>query len=134
MSHITKRASAMKNPEMIKKAAQRIGAEYLGLQQSGRAGAGYQVKLPGWRFPVTINTETGQCTFDNYNGRWGKDEILDSLKQGYSVEATKAKAEELGYAFEEEALENGDIKCTIPIGGGGYEMAGAPAGGSGWDV
>lgn len=135
MSHITKRKSSMKNPEVIKKAAKRIkGAEYLGIQQKGRGGAGIQVKLPGWSYPVTINTTTGECVFDNYGGRWGKEEHLDSLKQGYAVEAAKTQAEEQGHQFIEETLDNGSIKCTIPLGGGGYEMEGQTGGGSGWGV
>lgn len=135
MSHITKRKSSMRNPEFIKRAAKRVGAEYLGLQSKGRGGAGFQVKLPGWHYPVTINKETGECVFDNYEGRWGDEKHLDALKQGYAVEATKAQAEELGHTFEEELLPNGDIKCVIPLGGSGYEMAGSGAGGGGgYDV
>lgn len=133
MSHITTRTSSMKDPAIIKKAAARAGGQYLGLQQKGRGGAGYQVKLPGWSYPVTINIATGECVFDNYGGRWGKEEHLDALKQGYAVEQTKAYAESAGRAYEEEKLADGSIKCVIPMGGSGYEMA-ASGGGSGYDV
>lgn len=133
MSHITKRKSSMKNPDCIRKAAKRVGAEYLGIQQKGRGGAGVQVKLPGWQYPVTIKTDTGECVFDNYSGRWGDEKDLDALKQGYAVEAAKAQAKAEGHAFEEETLANGDIKCVIPLGGGGgYESEGG--GGGGYDV
>ena len=134
MSHITKRESKMTNPECIKKAAKRAGGEYLGVKTDNRAGTGIQVKLPGWQYPVTIKTATGECVFDNYNGRWGDEKHLDALKQGYAVEAAKAQALEMGHEFQEEVLESGEIKCTIPLGGGGYEIEGQGGNTGGWDV
>jgi hypothetical protein len=136
---MTRRKSAIKDPDALKKAVARIkGAKYLGVQK-GRGGGmhsqqGHQVQLPGWHYPVTINTKTGECTFDNYSGRWGEEKHLDSLKQGYAVEAAKAKAEEDGHAFEEYTLADGSIRCVVNLGGGtGYET-GAGGDGSGWDV
>jgi len=138
VSHITKRKSSMKNEETIKKAVARIkGASYegLGSTRTYNNGSirGHLVQLPGWKYKLAIDPATGECVFDNYNGSWGKDEHLDALKQGYAVEAAKAKAEEEGHEFIEEMQENGSIKCVIPLGGGGYEMGG-DGGGDGYDV
>lgn len=133
MSHITTRKSAMKNQEAIKRACKRMpGAKYLGeLGRNRREGRGIGVQLPGWRNPVVIK-EDGTCSFDNYGGRWGSNETLDTFQQGYGVEAAKMQAEAEGHQFEEQKLPNGDIKCTVSLGGGtGYEGGGDA---SGWDV
>jgi hypothetical protein len=125
----------MRNPETIRKACERTGAEYKGLQHQRRGQTGRRVKVrfPGWSYDCTINCETGECTFDNYGGRWGSEKHLDNLKQGYAVEAAKSKAEAEGHDFETETLSDGSIKCTIAIGGeGGYGVkGGATEGGYG---
>jgi hypothetical protein len=125
MSHTTKRKSAMKNVDILKKAVARIpGAEYQGIGRANRYGGsantGHMVKLPGWSYPVTIDLQTGECTYDNYNGHWGKNEHLDALNQGYAVEAAKSVAEAEHREMEEIRLDNGDIKLVVSLGGGGY--------------
>lgn len=32
--------------------------------------SGLAIQLPEWRFPVVVETNTGQVQFDNYGGRW----------------------------------------------------------------
>lgn len=135
MSHITKRKTAIKDVETLKKAIARTpGAEYQGLGR-GRSYSGTQeghiVKLPGWNYPVTFNPVTGEASYDNYGGRWGKEEELDKLNQNYAVEAAKAQAEVDGHTCEEMQLADGSIKLTIPLGGGGYEVEGGAGGSSG---
>lgn len=136
MSHITRRKSAIKSVDILKKACKRVGAEYIGRvsQARGAKQGGHQFKLKGWNYPVTVDVNTGECTFDNYGGRWGRESELDKVKQGYAVEAAKAQATAEGHEFEEQLLSDGSIKCTIPIGGGGeYDTEGG-GGGGGWDV
>lgn len=118
----------MKNADILKKAVERIpGAEYQGVGRanrwSGNAEAGHMVKLPGWVHPVTIDLKTGECTFDNYNGHWGKNEHLDALNQGYAVEAAKSVAEAEHREMEEIKLDSGEIKLVVSLGGGGYGTA-----------
>ena len=140
MSHTTRRKSAIKDVDILKKAVARIpGAEYQGIGRAnrygGQANQGHMVKLPGWNYPVTIDLATGECTFDNYGGHWGKDEQLDKLNQGYAVEAAKAKAEEENRECEEIKLDDGGIKLVISLGGGGYGTdAGAGEQSGGWGV
>lgn len=74
---------------------------------------GVGVQLPGWHYPVIINTETGEVKYDNYNGHWGPQENLDELVQMYSVEKARVEALLHGLTVQEEELENGDIKLTI---------------------
>lgn len=140
MSHTTTRKTAIKDVDTLKKAVARIpGAKYLGLGQgnafSGRGAHGHQVQLPGWRYPVTIDAQTGVASFDNYSGHWGDEALLDKLKQGYAVEAARSQAAVENREMEEMQLNDGSIKCVIPLGGGGYETEGSSGGGSGgWDV
>jgi hypothetical protein len=126
----------MKNAEAIKKACDRMPeAKFLGIKQDARAGSGIQVKFDSWHYPVTINTQTGECKFDNYNGRWGSEKLLDQLKQGYGVEAARMQAESENREMEEMRLDDGSIKCVIPLGGEGFEFSDeGGGGGSGWDV
>lgn len=134
MSHTTRRKSEIKDADALKKAVKRIpGASYLGIGKGKGSvrGTGHQVQLPEWHYPVTINQETGECTFDNYGGRWGDEKHLDSLKQGYAVEAAKAMAEARDLDFEETQLADGSIKCVIPLGGD-YEVSGDSTCSDGW--
>jgi len=136
VSHITRRKSAIKDEATLKKACARVpGAQFIGRVQRARGAdkGGLQFKLKGWNNPVTVDTNTGECIFDNYGGRWGSEAELDKVKQGYAVEAAKAKAEAEGHECEELKLSDGSIKLTISIGGTGYE-AEDEGGGGGWDV
>ena len=136
MSHITRRKSAIKNADTLKKACDRVaGAKYIGHVKKARGApqGGHQFKLKGWEYPVTVDA-TGECIFDNYGGQWGNKAELDKITQGYAVEAANTLAIADGLEFVEEALSDGSIKCTIPLGGdGGYATEGG-GDGSGWDV
>lgn len=45
---------------------------------------GHAVSLPGWRYPVVFNMQSGQVVYDNYKGNWGDQKELDNLLVGYS--------------------------------------------------
>ena len=137
MSHTTKRKTAIKDPEVLKKAIARTpGATYIGLGRSnrydGQSTQGHQVKLDDWRYPITFDLNTGEAAYDNYNGAWGKEEQLDKLSQGYAVEAAKMKAAEEHREIEEYSLPDGGIKLVISLGSGGYSTGATATGG--WDV
>ena len=75
---------------------------------------GIGIKLPNWHYPVVINPETGEAKYDNYNGGWGKQELLDALVQGYAVEKTRMEAIQAGRRVEEELDEaTGDIRVKL---------------------
>jgi hypothetical protein len=143
MSHTVKRKTSCTNADIIKRAAEAMkGASFLGQGKhktfSG-TNTGIGVKLPGWTAPITFDN-TGEVVFDNYEGRWGKPEVIDEFVQRYAVEQGKDQLEKEGYEnIQEELLPNGDIKCTVSIGGD-YGVAGAggaeagPVGGGGYDV
>ena len=43
------------------------------------AATGMIVQLPGWHYPVVVDTLSGTMQYDNYAGHWGDQQELDSL-------------------------------------------------------
>jgi hypothetical protein len=78
---------------------------------------GLLVKLPGWVYPVVVDTATGTLKYDNYGQVWGRLEHLDRLIQAYAVERTKLEARKKGYSVTEQALADGSIRLTVQVGG-----------------
>ena len=60
--------------------------------------------MPGWLYPVCIDTASGTVKFDNYAGSWGDQEHLDKFMQAYAVEKATIEARKKGYAVTEQAL------------------------------
>jgi hypothetical protein len=83
---------------------------------SGEA-SGLMVQLPGWLYPVVIDTATGEVRYDNYNGVWGEQAHLDRFLQVYAVEVVKLEARKKGYQVTEQALHDGAIRLQIIEGG-----------------
>ena len=79
--------------------------------------AGLGVQLPGWRYPVVCQTQTGEVKFDNFEGRWGEQRHLDAFLQGYAVEKAKLEARRRGHSVIEQSLADGSIKLTVQVGG-----------------
>ena len=106
-------------------AAVRAGCKRLGLDEpvEGQAKlftetvSGLAVRLRDWRYPVVFNVTTGESKFDNYEGRWGKQERLNEFLQAYAIEATKIEARRKGYSVFEHPLADGSVKLTVNVGG-----------------
>jgi hypothetical protein len=79
---------------------------------SGEA-EGLIVQLPGWQYPVVIDTLSGVVRYDNFQGYWGHQEHLDRFLQLYAVETAKLEARKKGYPVSEQALQDGSIKVQI---------------------
>ena len=79
---------------------------------------GLGVQLPGWRYPVVCQLDTGQLRYDDYAGRWGKQEELDRFLQGYAVEKARLEARRRGHHVTEQQLPDGSVKLTIHVHGG----------------
>ena len=75
------------------------------------------VRLPGWTYPVVIDTSKRDVQFDNYGGAWGDQKELDKLLQCYAVEKAKLEARKQGHSVAEQTLADGSIKLTIQVGG-----------------
>jgi hypothetical protein len=78
---------------------------------------GLGVELPGWSYPVVIDTLDGSLRFDNYNGAWGNPSELDKFLQAFALEKASIEARKQGHSVSEQLLADGSIKLTIHVGG-----------------
>jgi hypothetical protein len=120
MSHIVQIKTELKDETAIAAACRRLKLESLGKGKhtlfSGQTAEGIAVNLPGWQYPVVINTDTGAAAYDNYNGHWGEQKELDKFIQAYTVEKAVYEAQKGGYSTYEEVMPDGSIKVTINMG------------------
>ena len=121
MSHIVTVKTEVRDATAVRAACQRLklpqpvhGTTRL---FSGEA-TGLAVELPDWRYPVVCQLDTGQLQFDNYSGRWGKQQQLDAFLQMYAVEKAKIESRRQGISVTEKTLADGSIKLTIQVHGG----------------
>ena len=119
MSHIVTIQTQVRDPAALAAACRRIG---IASPVAGRArlfsgeAEGLLVNLPGWRYPVVVDTQAGDLKYDNYNGRWGEQSQLDRLLQAYAVEKATLEARKAGHTVREEAHNDGSVKLTIELG------------------
>ena len=121
MSSTTVRTTQITDLETLERAIANIpGAHYGGVHMadfySGRA-TGRIVQLPGWKYPVVINPDTGEMKYDNYSGHWGKLTELHRLLQEYAVATCEVYSERLGAEMTHEVLPNGEISITLRLDG-----------------
>ena len=121
MSHIVNIKTKLTDPGGVCAACRRLK---LPEPMSGTArlfagqATGLIVKLPGWNYPVVVDTSTGAVQYDNYNGHWGAQAELDKLLQAYAVEKASIEARRVGHRVAEQTLSDGSIKLTIQVAGG----------------
>jgi hypothetical protein len=119
MSHLVTIETRLRNPAAIAAACARLGlpAPVQGTAHlfSGQA-TGLQVQLPGWKYPVVVNTETGQVRYDDYRGRWGKQAEFNRFLQAYAVEMCRLEARRTGSTVTETVLQDGGIRLQIAEG------------------
>ena len=121
MSHVVTIKTEIRDQAALAAACARLG-----LQPPVRGTAklftseatGEIVRLPGWTYPVVIDTEKRVINFDNYSGSWGDQKELDKLLQAYGVEKAKLEARKQGHSVAEQTLADGSIKLTIQVAGG----------------
>lgn len=119
MSHIVTITTEIRDARALEVACSRLGLmpPVLGTAQLFTSKAtGYCVRLPGWRYPVVCQLDSGQIQLDNFSGRWGKNEELDRLLQAYAAERTKLEARRQGHSVTEQTLSDGSLKLTIQVG------------------
>lgn len=120
MSHIVVIKAEIRDAAALAAACARLGlkapvhgtARLYSSQATGQI-----VELPGWTYPVVIDTEQRQISMDNYGGAWGDQKELDKLLQSYAVEKAKLEARKQGHSVTEQTLADGSIKLTIQVGG-----------------
>jgi len=120
LSHIVSIQAEVRDPIAVAAACQRLGlpgpVQGTATLFSGEA-AGLLVRLPGWLYPVVVDTSTGRVRFDNYEGRWGDPRQLDRLVQRYAVEKATIEAHKRGHSVAEQPLADGSIRLTVTVGG-----------------
>ncbi len=79
---------------------------------------GLAVELPGWKYPVVCQTDSGQLHYDDFEGRWGERAELHRFLQAYAVEMVKLQARRQGQTAIEQPLENGSIRVQIAVAAG----------------
>ena len=116
MSHIVTVQTRLHDPAAVAAACQRLGlaAPVQGTAQlySGEA-TGLIVQLPGWQFPVVIDTLTGTIRYDNYGGAWGDQAQLDHFLQRYAAEKVRLEAKKRGFQITEQALQDGSLRLQV---------------------
>jgi hypothetical protein len=120
LSHIVKIQTEIRDVEALGAATGRMQIsppQYEEVQLFSSRATGYAVRLKDWRYPVVCDIQTGRVAFDNFGGRWGKQDELDRLFQSYAVEKTKLEARKQGHTVQEQSLEDGSIKLTVSVGG-----------------
>lgn len=119
MSHIVTIQTRLHDPAAITAACQRQGltAPTHGTARlySGEA-TGLLVELPGWQYPVVIDTQTGTVRYDNYGGHWGDQAHLNKFLQLYAVEKTRLEARKKNLLVTEQTLQDGRIRLQITEG------------------
>ncbi len=120
MSHIVTIQTQVRDPAAIAAACERLKLPQP-VQGTFRLftteATGLGVELPGWRFPVVCQTDTGELKYDNFSGRWGDPRHLDGWIQSYAVEKAKLEARRRGHTVTEQSLADGSIKLTVQVGG-----------------
>ena len=120
MSHIVSIATRVRDPAALAAACRRLG---LAEPTTGTARlfaaevTGQIIQLPGWTYPIVIDTASGAIRYDNYGGAWGPQNQLDRLLQAYATEKAKLEARRAGHSVVEQPLPDGSIKLTIQVGG-----------------
>jgi hypothetical protein len=121
LSHIVTVKTEIRDPAALAAACTRLGLKppvHGTAQLYSSQATGQIVALPGWMYPVVIDTEKRQISMDTYNGAWGDQNELDKLLQAYAVEKAKLEARKQGHIVTEQALTDGSIKLTIAVAGG----------------
>lgn len=117
MSHTVTSDLELKNRTAMEKAAAAMNAQVLGVGRynffSSQAANGLGIQLPGWKYPIVVDLESGKVSFDNYNGSWGSQDELDKFMQHYAKEVACEAAYCNNFTVEEQTLDNGDIELTI---------------------
>jgi hypothetical protein len=120
MSHIVSIKTRIRDPAALATACQRLGLQppVQGTASlfAGQQATGLVVRLPGWLYPIVINTESGDVQCDTYNGTWGNPSELDKLLQAYAVEKARIEARRAGHDVIEQRLQDGSIRLTVQVG------------------
>lgn len=84
---------------------------------------GHHFQLPGWKYTICVGVNTGTIKYDNFEGRWGDKDVLDSILIEYIQESICQKANKNG--FNGPGIIPLGSPCTLKFrkdGPNGYEV------------
>jgi hypothetical protein len=116
MSHVVTIETRVHDATALTAACHRLGlAEpvHRKVQLFSDEATGLSVELPGWQYPIVVDTRAGSIKYDDYEGRWGNRAELDRLLQMYAVEKAKLEARKQGYSVTEQVRTDGSIVVQI---------------------
>lgn len=120
MSHIVSIKTQVKDPLAVQAACRRLQLpepSHRTVTVYSTEATGLVVELPGWRYPLVCNTESGELKYDTFRGRWGDETQLYKFLQIYAVEKAKIEARRQGHSVQEQALADGSIRVQIAVAG-----------------
>lgn len=117
MSHIVTIKARLHDPVAIAAACHRLGlaepTQGTATLYAGQAVEGLLVQLPGWKYPIAIDTRSGEIKADNFAGAWGDQTRLDRFLQAYAVEKCRIEARRQGRVITEQQMQDGSIRLQI---------------------
>jgi hypothetical protein len=121
LSHIVTIKARLYDPVAIAAACRRLGlaepTRGTATLYAGQTVEGLLVQLPGWKYPIAINTQSGEIKADNFAGEWGEQTRLDRFLQSYAVEKCRIEARHQGRVITEHQMQDGSIRLQISDGG-----------------
>ena len=120
MSHIVEIKTEVRDEQAVKAACARLNLtapEHKTCRLFSTSATGLCVQLPNWSYPVVANLQTGQLSYDNFNGHWGEQKYLNKFLQAYAVEKAKIEARKKGHMVSETSQQDGSIRVTVKVGG-----------------
>ena len=119
MSHIVEIQTEVRDQTAVKAACKRLHLpqpQHETVKLFQKEVTGLTVRLRNWQFPVVCQLKSGRLQYDNYGGRWGKQEELGQFLQAYAVEATKIEARRKGHTVTEQKIDGGAIRLVVNVG------------------
>ena len=116
MSHVVEIQTEIRDPVAIRAGCDRLKLpepEFGEVKLFSSTATGWAVFLPQWRYPIVCDVEQAKIAFDNFGGRWGEQQHLDSFVQAYAVEKAKLEARKQGHHVSEQQCDDGSIKLTV---------------------
>jgi hypothetical protein len=117
MSHVIKLKLEIRDKDLFARVARDLGLEIKEAPVrffDGSYRTGLAVKLPGWTYPVLVDSE-GQVTYDNYGGHWGNITELNRLTQEYVARLVEREAVLSGQFAVRQTQADGSL--VIRVGG-----------------
>lgn len=119
MSHIVSIKTEVRDLESIRRATRRLQLpepNFGEVRLFSESKTGWAIQLRDWRYPVVADLKSGHLDYDNFQGRWGRQQELDKFLQRYAVERATLEARKQGYTTTEQTLSDGSIKLLIQVG------------------